>query len=149
MESITGDPYRLIKYLVDIPDKTKLYDLNEHKEKRSLSQNAYSWKLSNQLADKLGMSKETMHFQLLKDYGQSEKVSVLSNINLKGYCTYIEEIGHSSLNGKEFTHYKVYKPTHEMDSKEMSIFIDGLIQECENVGIPTLTKEEIERMKLI
>lgn len=149
METITGDSYKLIKYLVDVKDKTKLFDISEHKEKRSLSQNAYSWKLSNQLADKLGLSKEAMHFQLLKDYGQSEKVSVLSSIDLTGYCDYCEEIGKSTLNGKEFTHYKIYKPTHEMNSKEMSVFIDGLVQECENVGIPTLTREEIEGMKLI
>jgi hypothetical protein len=30
----------------------------------------------------------------------------------------------------------------------MSIFIDGIIQDCEQQGIPTLTKEEIERMRL-
>jgi hypothetical protein len=29
----------------------------------------------------------------------------------------------------------------------MGIFIDGIIHECENVGIPTLTKEQIEKLK--
>lgn len=142
----------------------KLFKLNENqlqlvnefidkllnpKKSRSLSQNSYSWTLTNQLAEKLRLSKEEVHFRLLQDYGVSEIISVLSNINIKDYFEYYKEIGTSELNGKKFTHYKIYKPTHKMDSQEMAVFIDGLIHECENVGIPTLTKTEIERLKLI
>ena len=36
-----------------------------------------------------------------------------------------------------------------MDTKEMSIYLDGIIQEAENLGIPTLTEEQIKAMKLI
>lgn len=118
------------------------------KKSRSLSQNSYSWKLTVELANKLNISKEELHFRLLQDYGQSEIISVQSNININGFFEYYKEIGKSNLNGKEFTHYKIYKPTHKMDSYEMSIFINGLVSECENVGIPTLTPQEIAKLDL-
>lgn len=55
--------------------------------------------------------------------------------------------GHSMLNGKDFTHYKVYKGSSEYDSKEMSILIDGIISEAEELGIETLPPHEIQRLK--
>ena len=50
------------------------------------------------------------------------------------------------LNGKTFKHYKVYKGSSEMDSREMSILINGLVQECQNQGIETKTKAEIDSL---
>ena len=44
--------------------------------------------------------------------------------------------------------FLIYKGSSEFDSKEMSIFIDGIIEHCEEQGIPTLTKDEIERLRL-
>ena len=36
-----------------------------------------------------------------------------------------------------------------MDSKEVSMLLDGLISECEGVGIPTLTADEVAKLKYI
>lgn len=86
---------------------------------------------------------------MLKSYGQSEVISMLSTIEPKGFFKYYEEIGTGIVNNKEFTHYKIFKGSSEYDSKEMSIFIDGVIQECTQLGIPTLTDEEIKSMRLV
>lgn len=119
------------------------------KKHRSLSQNAYMWQLINEIGVKVRKSKEEVYLQMLKDYGVSEIVSMLSSINPKGFFKYYEAIGTGIVNNKEFTHYKIYKGSSEYDTKEMSVLIDGVIQEAENLGIPTLTKEEIEKMRLI
>ena len=119
------------------------------KKHRSLSQNAYMWQLINEIGVKIRKSKEEVYLQMLKDYGVSEIVSMLSSINPKGFFKYYEAIGTGIVNNKEFTHYKIYKGSSEYDTKEMSVLIDGVIQEAENLGIPTLTKEEIEKMRLI
>ena len=60
METITGNIFQITTKLMNLPqeDKLKLFDVSEHKEKRSLSQNAYFWKLCSLLADKLNLSKE-------------------------------------------------------------------------------------------
>ena len=126
---MVGIPEELSRYLWAL-DKDKKYEIKEFREKRSLSQNAYAWKLITQIGDILRKSKEEVYLQMLKDYGQSEIVSILSSINPKGYFKYYEEVGTGIVNSKEFTHYKIFKGSIEFDSKEMTIFIDGIIQEC-------------------
>lgn len=39
------------------------------------------------------------------------------------------------------------KGSHEMDTAEMTRLLDGLIDECRQVGIETLTPAELERMR--
>ena len=143
-----GNVPELITYLVT-QDREKTFELKEHKPKRSLSQNAYAWKLINELGNKLGMSKENLYKQMLEDYGQSIIVSLLDEINPEHYFKYYKQIGKGKTNGKGFNHYRVYKGSSEFNTLEMKYFLDGIIQECENVGIPTLTQEQIERLKLI
>lgn len=148
MNNYIGTPKEISQYLWEL-DENKKYQLCEYKEKRSLSQNAYSWKLQNQIANEMRLSNEEVHFNMLKHYGQFEIISLLDEINCEDYFPYYEEIGKSELNGKIFKHIKVYKPTHKMNTKEMSIFIDGVVQEAKQLGIETLPKEEIERLSLL
>ena len=145
---MVGTPEELSQYLWQL-DKEKKYIIEEYKEKRSLSQNSYAWKLITQIANKIRKSKEEVYLQTLEDYGQSEIVSILSSINPSGFFKYFKKIGTGIVNNKEFTHYKIYKGSSEYNTKEMSIFIDGIIQECEQLDIPTKSPEEIARMDLI
>ena len=91
-------------------DKDTIYDvkINKHREKRSLNANAYLWKLVTEIGNVLNKSKEEVYLQMLIDYGQSEMVSILSEIDVKGYFKYYKLAGTSILNGKEFNHYKIY-----------------------------------------
>lgn len=116
------------------------------KKKDGLKANAYYWELVNELANVLRISKEELHFLLLQRYGQSEIVSVIADINVRPFFKYYSEAGESILNGKRFKHYKLYKGSSEMNKKEMSILIDGLVSECKEVGIETKPKEEIESL---
>lgn len=138
----------LIQYLFE-QDRDKLFEIKEHKEKRSLSQNAYAWKLINEIGNKIGKSKEDLYVEMLKDYGQHEVISMLSTIDPKGYFKYYEVIGTGIVNDKEFTHYKIFKGSSEFNTLEMKIFIDGIIQEATQLGIPTITEKELESMRLI
>lgn len=140
-----GTPEKLSQYLWQL-DKDKKYEIKEYKEKRSLNSNAFAWSLITQLGNVLRKSKEEVYLQMLKDYGQSEIVSMLSSISPEGYFKYYEKIGTGEINGKEFTHYKIFKGSSEFNSSEMSIFIDGIIQDCRSVGIQTLDDLEIEEL---
>lgn len=124
----------------------KVFECEEYHEKRSPQANKYCWALIGKIADAMRKSKEEVYFQMLKDYGQSEFVSVRSDIDVKGYFKYYEEFGTGHVQGREFTHYKVYKGTSEFDSKEMAILLDGIIQEAKQLGIETITPAEKERM---
>lgn len=142
---MTGTQKQIITWLLE-QDNTKQYEIKEHKKKRSLNANNFFWELTTQLANVLRMDKEELYFLLLQRYGQSEMVSVLADINVKPYFRYYTEAGESVLNGKLFKHYKVYKGSSEMDSKEMSILIDGLVSECQEQDIETRTPEEIKSL---
>lgn len=144
---MTGNINQIINYLLQQDDRNKLYVIDEYKEKRSLNANNYAWLLITQIANKLNISKEECYLKMLIDYGQSEMVSVLTDLDVKGYFKYYKEFGKSKLNGKWFTHYKVYKGTSEYTTKEMSIFIDGVVQEAEQLDIETKTPNEIDRLK--
>ena len=146
MSGLIGNPIKLITYLYE-QDKDKKFKLEEYREKRSLNANNYAWALLGEIGNVLRKSKEEVYLQFLKDYGQSEIVSILSSINPQGYFKYYEKIGSSILNGKEFSHYKIYKGTSEYNTKEMSIFIDGVVQEAEQLDIETKTPDEIEKLK--
>ena len=144
-----GNAKAIIQWLFDQQDAEKLYEIKEKKSKRSLTANAYYWSLLNQLASVMRTSSDEVHFMMLRRYGVCEVVSVRSDINVKGYFKYYKEIGHGTVEGKDFCHYKIYKGSSEMDSKEFSVLLDGLISECEEVGIPVLTPDEVAKLKYI
>ena len=143
---MTGKPQALIQWLFE-QDRDKLFDIKEHREKRSLNANAYCWALIGKIADALRISKDVVYLDALRQFGQSEIVSVLSNINVTGYFKYYEVVGTGHVEGKEFTHYKVFKGSSEYDSREMSILIDGIVGIASDLEIETLPPAEIERLK--
>ena len=128
-------------------DRDKEFEVKEHKEKRSLNANAYAWKLITEIGNATRLSKEEVYLDMLKHYGQSEIVSVLSNIDVSGYFKYYEAIGTAKLQGKDFTHYKIYKGSSEYNTYEMSVLIDGIVHEAEQLDIQTLTPAELSRLK--
>ena len=142
---MVGTIEKIIQWLFK-QDKNKLYEVKEVKKKRSLNANNYFWEMTMQLANVLRKSKEELYFELLQRYGQSEMVSVIANVDVKPYFKYFTEAGQSVLNGKLFKHYKVYKGSSEMDTREMAILIDGLVSECEEQGIETKSKTEIDSL---
>lgn len=149
---MTGNAEEIIKWLFT-QDREKQFDISEHKEKRSLNANAYAWSLIGKIADAMRITKDEAYLKALKDWGQSEIVSVLSSINVSGYFKYFEAIGTGTIvdkktgKVKEFTHYKVYKGSSEYDTREMSILIDGLIQDAKELNIDTLPPNEVQRLK--
>lgn len=142
-----GNVEQIIHWLFN-QDKEKLFEIKEKKKNRTLTQNSYAWELITQLANVLRISKEDLYLKMLEDYGQSSLISVKSDIGISGFVKYYKEVGRSTLNGTEFTHYRIYKGSSQFDTYEMGIFIDGIIHECESVGIPTLTKEQVNNLKV-
>ena len=118
------------------------YEIERKRKKRSTDANALCWKLCTEIANVLRTEKESIYVDMLKRYGQSDIVSVLSNVDVKGYFKYYDEYGKGTVNGKEFTHYKVYKGSSEYDTREMSILIDGIIDEAKALDIEVISERE-------
>ena len=142
-----GNVEQIIHWLFN-QDKEKLFEIKEKKKNRTLTQNSYAWELITQLANALKLSKEDLYLKMLEDYGQSSLISVKADIDISGFVKYYKEVGRSTLNDTEFKHIRIYKGSSQFDTYEMGIFIDGIIHECESVGIPTLTKEQVNNLKV-
>ncbi|WP_034453116.1 hypothetical protein [Butyrivibrio sp. AE2032] len=76
METFTGKPIDIISYLMVAENKEALYDLSLHKEakKRSLSANNYFYALITKIAEKLKISLNEVHNQMLSRYGYPEYI---------------------------------------------------------------------------
>lgn len=144
----TGTIKDIIPKLLNLPSEVVYnFKIEEYKEKRSLNANAYAWVLITKISNVLRASKEEIYFLMLKRYGVSEIVSILSNIDVTGYFKYYEEFGRSVLNNKEFTHYKIFKGSSEYNTKEMSILIDGIVSEAKALEIETMTPDQLAILK--
>lgn len=121
--------------------------IDKYKEKRSLNANNYAWALITEIGNIMRLSKEDVYFLMLKRYGQSEMISVKDGIPIGDYVKYCERAGESWLKDTLFKHYKVYKGSSEFNVEEMSTFIDGVVQEAQDLGIDTRTPDEIAKLK--
>lgn len=138
-----------LKMVDELHNEKLTIQIGKYRQKRSLNANNYAWLLITQIGNKTRLSKEEVYLQMLKRYGQSEMVSVLSSVPFGKYVKYFDEVGESELNGKLFKHYRVYQGSSEFDTQEMSIFLDGVVSEAQHLGINTDTPEMIARMKAL
>lgn len=144
---MTGNKNQIITWLLTKSDE-EVFDISKHKEKRRLTQNNYYWTLLNQLANKLKLSKEELHFRMLKDYSVRYQILLPEEIEPRG-IKYYEQKSTISKNGKYFKSYMVYTPSHELTKEEFAHLIDGLVTECKEQDIETLPLYEIQRLDLI
>ena len=144
-----GTKSEVLKWLIDQPDKE--YEVKEYHPKRSLTANSYYWSLLGELAGRLRTSREELHEIMLRRYGQYLKDDAGNII-----CITTEQKTDSRLLGGHyeydgpfngFARYKVIRGSRTYDSREFSILLDGLISECNECGVTTLTPNEILRLK--
>ena len=128
-------------------DRDTLYDfkITKHREKRSLDANAYYWTILGQIADVMKMDKEELHKDYLKHYGV--RTQVMLPVKGDGYFKYYDLDGIREVNGNRFYVYNVYKQSSEMNTKEMSKLIDGIVQEAKTLDIKTMTPNELQILK--
>lgn len=141
------------KLLVEIAnlDKEKLYDVRiiEYSDKRTKTMNSYYWVLVTQLANVIRTSKDELHAELIKRYSQRDYISLLANINPKDYFPYFEYQNTYKHNDNTFRSYLVFKRSSDMNKHEFSILLDGLISECKEVGINTMTPDEVAQLSYL
>lgn len=143
-----GTAEALVKWLFN-QSREKLFEVKEHKEKRTLTQNAYMWSLINEIANKMRLSKEETYVKMLKDYSQSMLVTIRADIDVSKFFKYYEFERETKINGVNFKIYKVYEGSSQMNKNEFRVLLDGVIQEAQQLGICTLTPNEIERLRWI
>ena len=140
-----GTIKELIPQMLEL-DENKIYELKEIKKKRTLDQNSYYWLLLNKLAKKLKIPTTELHFELIKRSCPFEEYLVPEEANLRA-LEYYEERNKIEKNGKIFKTIRVYVGSSLLDTTEMGILLDNLIEECKLQNIETMTPEELNKLR--
>ena len=133
---------------------------SQPKVRRSLAANSYYWVLQGKLAGKLGISNARLHNLLLRRYGAVETVDgerlvvfipdteTAENDVLEAETYHLKPTSAIKTfnDGHDRRMYVVLKGSSQYDTEEMSRLINGVVDECNQAGIPTATPDEISEM---
>lgn len=125
--------------------------IDKYRNKRSNNANSYCWAIIGKIAEKMfpPMNKNEVYLEMLKRYGQGTTISVQTD-KLDDVCReldYWERIGTGTVNGKEFTHLRMWVGSSKYNTKEMSLFLSGIVEEAKELNIETMTPDEIARLE--
>lgn len=129
------------------------YEIKEKKNTRTLTVNRYFHALVNKMAAVTKADNDTVKQELVFRYGtlleeDGKPIGAMLPYNadpsfLHGYPKCFKE---KTMDGKQYKCYLIYKRTADMDSKEFARLLDGTIEEAKELGIDTLTPEEVARL---
>ena len=126
----------------------------KYRKRRSLNANSYFHVLAGSIASKLGTTLDHEKNRLIREYGQYEFIDGFIPTIL------IASVYEDRLLDMEGVHWKpVARPdkehvklafmrgSHTYNTEEMSRLIDGTVSEAKELGLETLTPQDLERMK--
>ncbi len=128
-------------------------EIKKYFKRRSLDANAYCWTIIDKIAEKTGEKKSDIYRHAIKDIGGVSMIAVVENEAVNFLCKSWEGRGTGWMT--EVTQNKKYKNCSNVtlwfgssvyDTRQMSALIDSVIQEAENLGIPTITDKEREKL---
>lgn len=147
--------FAMIQRAQESLDKGKAVDLElkPHRIRRSLDANGYLWILCQKIAEVVGSTKEDVYQKAIREVGQFEILPIrkeaverfLANWGGHGLGWFAETIGQSKLPG--YVNVIAYYGSSTYDTREMSVLIHSIVDECKGLGIETMTPEELERLK--
>lgn len=122
--------------------------ITKPRKKRSLEANAYLWVLVTEIAAKIRASKEEVYEQMIQRYAPpkwDDKNDRPITLTVKAEVDMGCIDGHYKLirTDGNWAAYMALKGSSEMESREMSVLIDGVVSECKDLGIETMTPAEL------
>lgn len=126
-------------------DKKTIYtvEVKKFRRNKTLNQNSYAWSLITEMAFALNSDINHVYEELLKRYAPSILVGLPLDQDANFYFKHWDKEG---IKG-EFLIYRAIKGISDMNTYEMSKFINGLVEECKDLEIETLTPSELALLK--
>lgn len=151
MQELINELFTLNEYQLKEVEKF-INELKNPKKKRSLNCNSYCWVLLGQIADEIGKTKEEVYRDYIKEKGiyriitmNKEAVPTFKKIWSDKGLGWLCEESETKIAG--LVDIIAYYGTSSYNNKQMSIFIDYVVQEAEQLGINTITPKELESLK--
>lgn len=157
----TGKREEMTLFFLALRDNDTVFDLVEHKEKRSLNSNNYYWQLLEKLSVKTHTAKQEIHninlrhlglleringqvvSVLLPDTIETEKETLLADTYHLAPTRKVKE----GTDGKMYRWYVMLRGSSDMNVSEMAALVDLAVQDAKAQGIETLTPAELEHMR--
>ena len=139
-----------------LPEYDRLKDVKKLKitavkfrNKRSLDANAYMWVLLQKMADTLETAKDDLYIDMLDKYGVFTHVIVKPHVvdRVVSEWRTVRNLGEVKVNGQTGIQLQCYFGSSTYDTKEMSVLIDGVVSECKELDIETISPNELRIMK--
>lgn len=141
-------------------DKELSVEVKEYRKHRSITANAYYWKLLTELANKIGVSISFAHNMMLR---RNPVPAMMDDVVMTAFIPDTDDAAKQAdeaeryhlkptskvIEGKngDLRCYIVLKGSHEMNTEEFSRLLNNLIDECQQCGIETLTPDELARLR--
>lgn len=137
------------KQLESITDKLLTITAKIFRNKRSRDANSYSWVLMQKIAEDQHTDKWSVYLEMLGRYGVFTHIIVRPGVVDRVISEWrtVKNLGEVTVFGQTGIQLQCYFGSSTYDTKEMSVFIEGIVSECHEMGIETATPEELERMK--
>ena len=126
--------------------------ISKYRNKRSLDANAYCWVLIDRLAEKLNIAKVDVYRNAIRDIGGNSEIVCVQNKAVdklregwqKNGIGWQTDIMPSKIDG--CTNVILYYGSSTYDTKQMSLLIDNIVEECKEQGIEVRTPSEIAKL---
>lgn len=137
------------KQLESITDKLLTITAKIFRNKRSRDANSYSWVLIQKIAEAVKSDKWSVYLDMLGRYGVFTHIIVRPSVVDRVIAEWraVKNLGEVTVSGQTGIQLQCYFGSSTYNTKEMSVFIEGIVSECHELGIETATPEELERMK--
>lgn len=137
------------KQLESITDKLLNITAKLFRNKRSRDANSYSWVLMQKIVETIKSDKWSVYLDMLGRYGVFTHIIVRPGVVDRVISEWrtVKNLGEVTVSGQTGIQLQCYFGSSTYDTKEMSVFIEGIVSECHELGIETATPEELDRMK--
>ena len=133
-------------------DKQYKLVIKELKRKRSLTANAYAWVLLDKLSAKMNIPKEEIYKRYIKDVGDNNYLTLVQDFAVNDLCTswstrglgWVSDVIPSGTEG--WTYVMLYYGSSTYDTAQMSRLINLIVQDCEQLDIPTYDREQLDEL---
>lgn len=127
--------------------------IKQNREQRSRNANAYAWVLMDKIAKETKSTKEEVYKECIKQVGVFEILPIrdvavktfIERWESKGLGWVCEIMGDSKI--PDYTNVIAYYGSSTYNTEEMARLIDNIVESAKELGIETMTPDQIAEMK--
>ena len=146
---MTGTASEIVQWLMS-QDRETVFDIDVHREKRSLSANGLLWACLGEIAKAMNppADKWDVYLMMLKRYGKYTYLCVKPSAveGFKKTWRECEDLGEIEINGQKAVQILAYFGSSTYDSKEFSKLLDGVISEMNDMGLTPPPTGDMKRL---